>query len=917
MRHCTLLVLATLLLCTANAAENRLRNGSFEGSTAYWITDGIPTIGDSPSGQWQLHFADKGDLRSASFALQPGDKVTMGISARARSDQKTLFGFSLCPSNREAAQAAKLVWNAKTGYSASLTQEWQHFTWTWTVPNVDDKSAFAGSNNGWWNRRSWVIVGSVNQTCDVDGFSLTVGENPNKEIFSPYSTPEVCVQIADLPGYTTAANLVTTDTITAQAALFNPTASAQTVKIAWEMRDYADTISLKSFPTQEVMIAANSTVMHEQRFPVSAQGLVLIRATITDTHGTRLASSDHPVTRLAFPKSATGLDLRERFGASLRGGPLEAAAQQIGLRWTRWHPPLNWAEIQPTSGDDWVFPDVIIDRLRERGIAVNAVLYALPKWAKGDDRNLPKDMSWPADDPRWGDFTIVTSWDTFVTKTVAHFAGRVDTWEIANEPDIHDQWKSDIYTAFTKRTYRLVKQANPQAKVLVNVTWPGASWWTRDFIKRGGLAAFDVHSFHNYTAGQICGPGDIRDLSTLFQSFGGKESKREIWFNEGWTYVPTSIDYPSLPIVDVPPATVAHNIVRSAVELTSAGMQKLICFHIGYDHHGRSWWDWVGSGTEWWDDHGNPTVAVSAWNTLCHHLGLSEPVAIVHADGAVIHVFQDMRNKRGVAVAWATGPTVSLPIAGKTGERWDCMGRGETLRQEKQVLNLSLPANGVPIFFIIDQLDGARLAALLQTLVQVDARLVAGAIPAPERVIGDEVNGTAGNPVLLAQQPTWRLARVWPADPHGASNYVDLRWSGTQWFDPEHSHGGQPSIAIADHAIELSARSRWGGDQAADKLPALIFMPPHPGTWQVSATVQANIWAGNSSVTLTVLAINRAADRTRVLNTLTITESRKDQVLDTTVVLEAGEELAWVPGFNGANTAAGVRVSGLIMTPVP
>jgi hypothetical protein len=287
---------------------------------------------------------------------------------------------------------------------------------------------------------------------------------------------------------------------------------------------------------QAVDVPAGGSVTVDKPLSLSGRGLVLARVSAL-IDGKVVESSDQPLTALAFPKAATRPDPRERFGASFRSRHLAAAGQAIGLGWTRWYPCMSWGEVQKKGADDWQWPDELLNDLWNKGISATLVLHDIPKWAEGKAKNLPKDMEdWGAEDPRWKGLAVITSWDRWVNAAVTRYAGKPVVWEFANEPDLHGSWDAGIYAAMAKRTHAMVKKADPHAELLANVTWPGVSGWTRGFVERGGLAAFDGHSFHNYSPGELAGADSIGDLRKLFRSYG--DGKKSIWFNEGWTSPP-------------------------------------------------------------------------------------------------------------------------------------------------------------------------------------------------------------------------------------------------------------------------------------------------------------------------------------------------------------------------------------------
>jgi hypothetical protein len=686
---------------------------------------------------------------------------------------------------------------------------------------------------------------------------------------------------------------------------FNPGTEAQTATLRFEQYDYTGTRRLADPIDHAISIPPGESVVVEQAISLIGRGLVIARVSVLQGD-TLVHSSDQPLTALAFPKAATKHDNRERFGASFRSKHLAQAGQKIGLAWTRWYPHFNWATVQKDGPDSWAFPDETCEQLWAMGIAPTAVLHSTPKWAEGDgksDKHLAKDMQWPADDPRWADLDgTVTDWDRYIVTLVTHYHGKPMVYEFANEPDI-GKWDSDIYFALAKRTYQLIKRTDPAATMLVNETWPGVRGWTRSFAKKGGLDAMDGHSFHNYSPGHLATPGSMNDLRQLFRSYGDTEDRTEIWFNEGWMYVPTSIDYPAPPIIDMTAPEAAHVIVRSATMLFSEGLDKFITFHIGYGGHGKSWWDWVGSGTEWWDDHGNPTVAVGAYNGLCHFLGLSQPVQHIEAEQAELHVFDDLRNNRGVAVIWATANQVTLAIDTTELSAFDVMGNPLALPDPKQ---LALPTTGHPIY-LVGLGDGTALAQRLAHL-QVQ-KVDDGAFRVPEQWIGTEVRTSAGNPAMVDGAERWRFDQIWPDDPLKAENYKPLIWNGTTWVATDHSHGGQPAGKVTKGVATLTVRSPWNGNNG-QKLSALSFIAPEAGSYRLSVDPALKNWDGKrKSVDLRLLHVN--ADGIVECERISVADGSMVELRAQPVTLAAGDRLVLVPAFSGLHIAGNLSLKNL------
>mgnify|MGYP000415727286 CR=1 FL=1 len=894
---------------SAHAAENLLRNGSFEGSTRYWLEDG-ELVQDAPAhGEFCVKLREKGNLRSASICIPPDSTVTVSLWARA--EKAGSVDVTLCPSNREVAQQTRTVWckDPRFGGNAKVGTEWARHSWTFKIPKLEDSGAFLGATSGWWNRTSYILfVGGNPRPLWVDGVCVELAGS--SETYAPFSPVEVAAIAPALSKerYAVDANLLEPDEeVEIRGCAFNPGAAPRAVTLRWELLDYEGARRFGEALDRKVSLEAGRTVVETAKLRLAGRGLMLARVSALDEQGRILGRSDQPLTALPFPKNASKPNFEERFGASIRGGPLARASQRIGLGWTRWYPHFNWEAIQPEGPEQWTWPDKQMAELRSHGLCATAVLHALPKWARGRHPHLPKDLAeWSKDDRRWEDLTVETPWDRFVKELVRHYGHEDIVYEFANEPDI-GKWDGTDYYNLALRTYRVIKQTDAKAIVQVNVTWPGASGWTIDFLKRGGAKAFDVHTFHNYTTGPLADANAIVDTRNAFKSFGAAD--KEIWFNEGWTYHPTSEDHAAPPIVDLAPPEVAHLIVRTAADLFAVGMKKLITFFNGYEHHGKSWWDWVGSGTEWWDDRGNPTVAVPVYNVLCDQLGLSRHEKTIRTARAVFHVFQDLRNGRGVMVGWATKGEAALDVPLTNLIRRDVMGLDEALPAQGGSTRVVLPSGAKPFyFFTADALAademGRRLLPLDLDAARANER---GVWRVPTEWLGTAHEKTDGNPFVKDGKPLWRLERVWPDDPMKTAHYVLLPWAGREWKDPQNNHGGQPGASVHRDGIGLGSRAGWT-NTPAQKLAALTFVAPQGGTFAVEGTLNADIWQGGGPVDVHLLKRAAGAETATVVRSWALEKNRPVPLENLKVELAEGEMLTIVPRFRGMHTAATIQV---------
>jgi hypothetical protein len=201
---------------------------------------------------------------------------------------------------------------------------------------------------------------------------------------------------------------------------------------------------------------------------------------------------------------------------------------------------------------------------------------------------------------------------------------------------------------------------------------------------------------------------------------------RASWGNAGFFFVAALVQMNLVihaeDVLTLSKAQNAYLTTRSLAEMFSAGEEKHILFHIGYENNGRSWYDWLtNDGDKLWDDHNQPTAAVSVWNVIIDSLGLSTNVARIKNEGYELHVFQDNRNARGIVVASASekskGDSLLLPMINVI--RRDVMGSDTPLPSENGNTHVELPPDRRPsYFFTSDHKTGDEWAAVLAPLAQ-------------------------------------------------------------------------------------------------------------------------------------------------------------------------------------------------------
>ena len=149
---------------------------------------------------------------------------------------------------------------------------------------------------------------------------------------------------------------------------------------------------------------------------------------------------------------------------------------------------FSWSGIEPKKGTFRPGRYETSARIQhEAGLTVYQIFHDCPGWASGK-----RDSRYPPINP--------SDMGDFFRRMVGHFKDRVKYWEIWNEPDIEMFYlgKPEQYAACLKESYRQIKQADPEAKVLI-CSFAHAPGKFAERVFRAGIAdSFDIYNVHYY-----------------------------------------------------------------------------------------------------------------------------------------------------------------------------------------------------------------------------------------------------------------------------------------------------------------------------------------------------------------------------------------------------------------------------------
>ena len=250
---------------------------------------------------------------------------------------------------------------------------------------------------------------------------------------------------------------------------------------------------------------------------------------------------------------ATGLDRAygmPRFEPRMRDTALKLLSC-AGV--TNYRMGLGWQSVEPERGKmDFSEFTRQLDEFAYYGVEVPiCFLNGTPSWASGKtgekdqtEERKKKEPSkiaiayWPPRD--WSD------WERFVAGAVQAGKGRVQAWEILNEPDLWSEGFNgsyDDYKEYLRRAYLTAKRVDPGCRVFVGSMVFGE--WLPRLLNDGSAQYFDGVTTHPYAGSGAATAARNRANQLLLAASG---APRETWVTEvgfqsgGWKEGPGALD---------------------------------------------------------------------------------------------------------------------------------------------------------------------------------------------------------------------------------------------------------------------------------------------------------------------------------------------------------------------------------------
>jgi len=294
-----------------------------------------------------------------------------------------------------------------------------------------------------------------------------------------------------------------------------------------------------------------------------------------------LSSSFLSCASTPVPQGGT-VKIPDDFFGMVHAGGTESAEEyelldEMGVTWIL--RTLNWDRIENQRGIlDYSVYDRYVDAAKQNDKKVLAVLGFETPWLFRNGKSkhyIPPEY--------------IPQFLQFVEETVLHFKGRVDVWEVWNEPNLRRFWhgpRKEFYELSRLAAIK-IRETDPDAYILGGVFWRSPGGFIKGMHKAGALENLDGLAFHPYAVNPA---GAAKTHDKFLKTLAGINYSGPVWITEiGY---PTGGLYPSKVSLEKLPSYVVKSITGAAAR----GAKNLLWYQL-FDRHNEhevppdAWWD--------------------------------------------------------------------------------------------------------------------------------------------------------------------------------------------------------------------------------------------------------------------------------------------------------------------------------------
>jgi hypothetical protein len=318
-----------------------------------------------------------------------------------------------------------------------------------------------------------------------------------------------------------------------------------------------------SFLTAVFVIS--SVIVSCSTLPYSTEDITNVSAAFLDTaihSATNYTPQDHQI-----PQDFIGISPGELFRTDQQSN--YDMLDNLGVVWMR--RAIDWVAVEPNPGQwEWGKFDAYVNNGKAAGKKLLLILaYDNPYFYEDrqDHRNITADH--------------LPAFINYVETVVKRYKGKVDAWEIWNEPNLPIFWSGTQtdYFNMVKASVKKIREIDPNAKILTGSFWRTPESFVTDMFAAGAFEGVDAISFHPYQEKPLV-MTETNELFDVLATIAAKNNfKGEIWATE--VGYPTAGIYPvQAPETEGLPNNYSVSIIKSIAGLATRDVSKVIWYEL-------------------------------------------------------------------------------------------------------------------------------------------------------------------------------------------------------------------------------------------------------------------------------------------------------------------------------------------------
>ena len=354
-------------------------------------------------------------------------------------------------------------------------------------------------------------------------------------------------------------------------------------------------------------------------------------------------------------------------------------ARKAGVKWNRIF--ISWYGIESERGQyNWEYYDTIIDESAKQGICTLGVIFPLiPDWASTSQEERKGWYGMPL--KRWARPDL-KDYAEYVRTLVSRYKGKVQYWEVCNEPaawpmSCYFYGTADDYAAILKTAWEAAKSADPECLILPGGMALGqVQQFFPDILKKGAAEHFDMLSVH-YSS-----PSDIRIYRAIMQNSGVSKNiidseNAALACQQNWT-VETKDRKPGME------QQAATDLVKLYVQLLGEDVRKIFQFTF----------------RNFLNPDNSVSPSIITYRVMTQMLEGKQFKSRKIMDSCELYFFNNAQSGDAVMVLWSTGADakkISLPVGQASQVRLtEACGISHELNAANEVVCFS--ASSAPVY---------------------------------------------------------------------------------------------------------------------------------------------------------------------------------------------------------------------------